>query len=784
MVAMASDAIFTGVEDSAPPGGAALQHGHWRRRNPLSSGVEGLERFLGAAGFDRAPWLAVAFAAGIAAWFDLANMGQWLALVALCLATGLLGAATIPPDGRLPFLRLSLILLPSAVALGCLTVWSKSEMVGAAPISRPMVTELTGEVLGREDQPAEDRVRLLLATREPETARPIVVRVNVPIAVARPEIVEGAVIRLRARLMPPSPPMLPGGYDFARTAWFGGISATGSALGEPAVVTPSTRYAGLPALQRRLSDHVHARLGGSPGGIAAAFASGDRGGIAKADEDAMRDAGLTHLLSVSGLHVSAVVAVIYFVAIRLLALWPWLALRVRLPILAAGAAAAAGVGYTLLTGAEVPTVRSCIGALLVLLALALGREPLSLRMLAVAAICVMLLWPEAVVGPSFQMSFGAVIAIVALHGSDPVRRFLAGRDEGWWTSGLRHLAMLLLTGVVIELALLPIGLFHFHKTGVYGAFANVIAIPLTTFVTMPLIGIALMLDIVGLGAPAWWLCGKSLELLLALAHWTAGQPGAVTRLPAIGGGAFVLFLAGALWLALWRGRVRLLGLIPAVLAGTSLILLRPPDLLISGDGHHVGIVEDGGNRLLMLRDSRDSFASETLTELAGMSGEVTALAEWPGARCSPEFCAVELARGGRTWRLLIGRSKDPVAERELAAACDLSDIVIADRWLPGSCRPQWLKADRNLLDRSGGLAIDLRSGRVATVAAEQGTHGWWNPKIRPARPPRQSLSRPETSPPETSRLDTSRPETETGQRPITSITGQNMQNTRPEKAHP
>jgi competence protein ComEC len=739
---MASDAIFTGVEDSAPPGGAALQHGHWRRRNPLSSGVEILERFLGAAGFDRAPWLAVAFAAGIAAWFGLANARQWLALVAACLGTGLLGAAVMRADGRLPFLRLSAILLPGAVALGCLTVWAKSEIVGAPAISRPLVAELTGEVLGREDQPAEDRVRLLLATRETETARPIVVRVNVPIGVVRSDMVEGAIIRLRARLMPPSQPMLPGGYDFARTAWFAGIAATGSALGEPVVVKPSAQHGGLAVLQRRLSEHVHAQLGGSPGGIASAFASGDRGGIAKADEDAMRDAGLTHLLSVSGLHVSAVIAVVYFVAIRLLALWPWLALRVRLPILAAGAAAAAGIGYTLLTGAEVPTVRSCIGALLVLLALALGREPLSLRMLAVAAICVMLLWPEAVVGPSFQMSFGAVIAIVALHGSDPVRRFLAGRDEAWWISGLRHLAMLLLTGVVIELALLPIGLFHFHKTGVYGAFANVIAIPLTTFVTMPLIGIALTLDIASIGAPAWWLCGKSLELLLALAHWTANRPGAVTRLPAVGDGPFVLFLAGALWLALWRGRVRLLGLIPAVAAAAMLTLLRPPDLLISGDGHHVGIVEAGGDRLLMLRDSRDSFASETLTELAGMSGEVSTLAEWPGARCSPEFCAVELLRGGRTWRLLIGRSKNPVTERELAAACDLSDIVIADRWLPRSCRPRWLKADRNLLDRSGGLAIDLTQGRVTTVAAEQGTHGWWSPRIRPARPSPQPLSPP------------------------------------------
>lgn len=727
MAIMASDASYTG-EDSASPMGAALQHGHWRRRIRLSSGLAALERFLGTAGFDRAPWMAVAFAAGIAAWFGLSNAGQWLALVALCSGIALLAAATFRVDGCFPFVRVALIVVPVAVALGCLTVWAKSSIVGAPPIARPVVAELTGVILGRQDQPAEQRVRLVLATREPESGRPIVVRINLPDKAAVPALAEGATIRLRARLMPPSPPMLPGSYDFARSAWFAGLSATGAALGEPTIVTPAPQTASLERLQRGLSDHIHARLDGSPGGIAAAFASGDRGGIARADEEAMRDSGLSHLLSVSGLHVSAVIAVVYFLAIKLLALWPWLTLRVRLPILAAGAAAAAGIGYTLLTGAEVPTVRSCIGALLVLLALALGREPLSLRMLAVAAICVMLLWPEAVVGPSFQMSFGAVIAIVALAGAEPIRRFTAPRDEPWWARGLRGMAMLLLTGVAIELALLPIGLFHFHKTGVYGAFANVIAIPLTTFVTMPLIGIALALDLVGAGAPAWWLCGKSLDLLLWIAHWTASRPGAVTRLPAIGDWAFVLFLFGALWLALWRGRVRLFGLIAVAVAVTSLALLRPPDLLISGDGHHVGIVEDGGERLLLLRGSRDSFASATLTELAGMSGEVTALAGWPGANCSPEFCAVELRRAGRTWRLLIGRNREPVAERQLAAACDLSDIVIADRWLPRSCRPKWLKADRNLLDRTGGLAIDLRRGRFATVAEQQGAHGWWRPR--------------------------------------------------------
>jgi competence protein ComEC len=393
-------------------------------------------------------------------------------------------------------------------------------------------------------------------------------------------------------------------------------------------------------------------------------------------------------------------------------------------LVAAASGALSGSFYTLLTGAEVPTVRSCIGAILVLAALALGREPLSLRMLAVAAFIVMLVWPEAVVSPGFQMSFASVIAIVSLHGAAPVRAFLAPRDEPWWLHSLRRLFMLLLTGIVIEIALMPIGLFHFHRAGVYGALANVIAIPLTTFVSMPLIGLALALDLFGAGAPAWWLAGKSLDGLLALAHWTASRPGAVTLLPAMGWGSIALFVAGGLWLALWRGRVRLAGLVPVVIGLLALAMLRPPDLLVSSDGHHVGIT-GVGNELLVLRDSRSDFARDNLTELAGMDGDVKLMADSPGARCNRDFCALELKRGGRDWRLLIGRGKDSVPERALAAACDRADIVIAERWLPRSCRPAMLKVDKSLLTRTGGLAIDLERGKLTTVAENQGQHGWW-----------------------------------------------------------
>lgn len=708
-----------------------MQHGPWRNRAELASGLRSIEAFLARSGFDRAPWLVVAFVAGIAAWFALPTQGLWLALLVGCgaLATGAL--TLLRAEGRYPYLRQALAAVALAVGLGCGHVWTKSELVGSPPIVRPQVALIAGTVLARQEQPAEGRVRLMLATRDPASGLAIKVRINVADRQDAPELRVGAIVRLRARLIPPAPPMLPGGYNFARAAWFQGIAATGSALGEIAVLKPGGD-GGLSGLKQSLSAHVRAALPGPGGTIAAAYASGDRGAISEADEEAMRNSGLTHLLSISGLHVSAVIAAGYVLILKLAALWPWLALRVRLPLVAAAGGALTGIGYTLLTGAEVPTVRSCIAALLVLTALALGREALSLRLVATAAFVVLVFWPEALVGPSFQMSFAAVIAIVALSGTERVRAFLAPREEGWLARAGRNLAMLLLTGLVIELALMPIGLFHFHQSGVYGALANVVAIPLTTFVSMPLIALALLLDSVGLGAPVWWLVGKSLEALLALAHFTASQPGAVTTMPAMGTGPFLLFVAGGLWLALWSRRVRLWGLVPAAMGLLSLTLLEPPDLLVSSDGRHVGLTGAFPGELLVLREGRGSYARETLLELAGMDGLTRSIDEWSGARCNVDLCLVNLARGGHDWTLLLTRTRDRFVERDLAAACERVDIVISDRWLPRSCRPRWLKADRRYLARSGGLAIDLDDGSIARVADSQGEHGWWQPP--PARP--------------------------------------------------
>uniref|UniRef100_UPI001BD307E4 ComEC/Rec2 family competence protein n=1 Tax=Sphingomonas sp. dw_22 TaxID=2721175 RepID=UPI001BD307E4 len=476
----------------------------------------------------------------------------------------------------------------------------------------------------------------------------------------------------------------------------------------------------------RLWATIQGRVGGGGGGIASALATGDQGAISEPDAEAMRRSGLAHLLSVSGLHVSAVTAAAMFVVLRLLALSPTLALRWRLPLVAAGAGALAAIGYTWLTGAEVPTIRSCAAALLVLLALSLGREAITLRLVAAGALVVLLLWPEALAGPSFQLSFAAVTAIVALHESPRIHGWFARREEGAGRRLLRNLGSLLLTGMAVELALMPIALFHFHQAGIYGALANIVAIPLTTFVIMPLEALALALDMAGLGGPVWWLTARALAFLLWLAHAAASAPGAVAALPAMPGGAYGLMVAGGLSIALWRTSARLAGLVPLALGAGWALLTPAPDLLVTGDGRHLAIrTADGG--MALLRDRAADYTRSMLGENSGADDDaLELLAERPEARCSADLCLVDVVAGARRWRVAATRSGYLVPWREMMAVCGAADIVVSERRLPRGCMPRWLKLDRGMLVRTGGVAVSFASGRVVTVR-KGGRHPWIDP---------------------------------------------------------
>jgi len=519
----------------------------------------------------------------------------------------------------------------------------------------------------------------------------------------------------------------PGAYSFARAAWFQRIGGSGRALDIVLLAPPAERgwRAWLADVRQRLAAHIRERTGGGgAGGIAAALVTGEQGAIPDADAEAMRRSGLAHLLSVSGLHLTAVVGGVVLATLKLLALSPTLALRLRLITIAAGAGALAGIAYTALTGAEVPTIRSCVAALFVLASIALGREALTLRLLALGALIVLLLWPESAVGASFQLSFAAIAAIVALHENPRVQALLGRRDEGALRRLARGLVGLLLTGLAVEIALAPIALFHFHRTGLYGAVANMVAIPLTTFVIMPLEALALTFDAIGLGAPFWRLTSRSLALLLWLAHATAAAPGSVALLPAIPRAAYGLIVLGGLWICLWRTRWRRWGLAPVAIGAAWALATPAPDILVTGDGRHL-VLRDEVGRLALLRPRAGDYVRDLLAELSGAEPDYYDLATLPRAACSSDLCVADLSRGGRRWRLLVTRSDRFVPWEGMVRACAEADIVVADRRLPRACAPRWLKADAAMLRRTGGLAISLGARpRVATVAALEGAHPW------------------------------------------------------------
>jgi competence protein ComEC len=543
----------------------------------------------------------------------------------------------------------------------------------------------------------------------------------------------GALISVRARLTAPPPMALPGTYDFARDAWFRGIGGVGQALG-PIKVKAQGGSRNLEDIRERLGGHIRSRVPGGAGGIATALATGDQNAVPEEDADAMRRSGLTHLLSVSGLHIAAVIGATMLLALKLLALSERLALRFNLVLVAAAAGAVAGIGYTLLTGAQVPTVRSCIVALLVLAGIALGREALSLRLLSVAALAILVFRPESLAGASFQLSFAAVTAIIALHSTSWARRTFMRRDEAVLARLGRGFLGMLATGLVVEVALIPLALYHFHKAGLYGIGANLIAIPLTTFVIMPLEAGALLLDGVGLGEPLWYLTGLSIRLLLWLAHSVGDAKGAVATLASIPGSAFAALICGGLWLALWNGRVRLWGLVPLVIGAAGAAAAPGPDLLITGDGKHLAIVSRDGTPAI-LRNRTGDFMRDVFAESSGFDGEPDMLEEARFADCSHDACLAYIARGGRSWRVLATRSSASIDWAELVHACAAADIVVSDRWLPSGCLPRWVKFDRRLLETTAGVAVFLApTPRIDSVAREVGEHPW-------AEPPRSATHR-------------------------------------------
>ena len=534
-----------------------------------------------------------------------------------------------------------------------------------------------------------------------------------------PPLEPGDRIRLRAFLMPPSPPVEPGGFDFARQAYFMQLGAVGYALGEPEVLAQAEARSwslALSALRQAIAERITEAVPGPSGAIGVALLVGLRGALPDQIWDEWAIAGIAHLLSISGLHLALVAGTLFFCARIALALAPPLALRLPTKKIAALLALIGAFGYLLISGAPVPTQRAFIMTALMLLAVMVDRNPFSMRLVAFAAFVVLLLEPETLLGASFQMSFGAVVALIAVYETGAAKRPAAAGGLDWRL--VMYVAGVALTTLVASAATTPFSIYHFSRFPTYGIVTNLIAVPLTGIWIMPWGMLGLLLIPLGLDGPCFMLMGYGIEVIIAAATFVAELPGAALAVPRPPLAALVATVLGGLWLCLWRTSWRRLGLLGLVLGLLLTVLQQRPDLLIDARGQIVAVRLDDG-RLALSPWKRDRWITESWLQDAGQDQG----AAWPesGGAAGPLRCdalGCVLQRDGQ----LVALAREPEAlEEDCARAALVISYPRIERCPNGTplIGPQ-------ALDRSGGLALwlDPAGIEILTVREVRGERPW------------------------------------------------------------
>ncbi|MBN4016496.1 ComEC/Rec2 family competence protein [Rhodospirillaceae bacterium AH-315-P19] len=669
-------------------------------------------------------WLPVGLGLGIAIYFSLGfEPPLW---VALLLGGGLFLGVVLLWNRGVWFM---LFLAISTIGIGFSAAKIRTFLV-AAPFleEETRMVPIEGRIAHFDVLPNGFRVTLNKPRIEgiaPE-ATPENVRIRLRRDQQRAPLRIGEWVRVRGMLLPPRAPTAPGNFDFQRHAFFKGLGAVGFAIGPlEAVAEENTDdrlfKSEVEKSRQWIFDRVVDVLPGQRGAVAAALMTGKRGAIAEDVWQAMRNSGLAHLLAISGLHIG-LVAGILFVAMRaLLALIEPLALRYHIKKWAAVVALFGAFGYLILSGGTVPTQRAFLMIGLVLLAVLLDRTGISMRLVAWAAVVILLLQPDTLLGASFQLSFAAVIALVAVY--EAIRRVWIRKKAAGGV--LRRVGLYLggvgLTTLVAGMATAPFAVQHFNRFAEYGLAANLVAVPITTLWIMPWAVLAFLLMPFGLEPLALVPMGWGVNAVIETAKMVAGWPGSVALLPSMTMAGLATFTLGGLWLCLWRQRWRYFGLV-GIAAGLATIgFYRPPDILVSENAKLFAVRADaGGYRFSSRRAAR--FSGRNWLRHAGE----TDVLPWPKEGKS-EDGQLACDSMGCIYRVR-GQMVALVFELgALAEDCTMADVVISR--VPvrdGVCRGVDVVIDRFDLWRKGTHAIwlDEEKVRVRNVRDMRGERPW------------------------------------------------------------
>lgn len=566
------------------------------------------------------PWAPVCMAVGIGAYFTI-NF-EPLPVVYLWLGSS---AAILALMAWRVHMLLSPVMMAFALALaGFCLAGLRAHQMAEPVLGWRYYGPVEGRIVGI-DRSSKDATRLTLdrvvLRNVPPDKTPARVRVSLHGNQGFIAPVAGLRVILSAHLSPPGGPVEPGGFDFQRHAWFLKLGAVGYTRSPALALAPPDGSQAVLAARLAISKRVQAVLPGEHGAFAAAIMTGDRSGIGQETLKALRVSNLAHLLAISGLHMGLLAGFV-FAAFRLgFAAVPAVGLRLPAKKISAVMALIVAAGYLVLSGGNVATERAFVMVAVALVAVLFDRRVLSLRAVALAALIVLILRPEALMGPGFQMSFAATTALVAVFGLMRDHQVLFG--PAW----LRPVMAVVISSFVAGLATAPLAAAHFNQIAHFGLLANLLSVPLMGVLVMPAAVVAALLMPFGLDWIALWLMGLGLRWILAVAHWVSELDGARGTVMSPDPVVLPMLALGMLFLMLWQGRARVLGLVPAALAFVLWAGTERPDVLISESGALVGVMTDAGRA--MSRERSDGFVASNWLENDGdPAQQISAAGRW------------------------------------------------------------------------------------------------------------------------------------------------------------
>jgi competence protein ComEC len=674
------------------------------------------------------PWIAVAYGIGILAAFaaDGPVSLAW-PLAAGGLAAGLAFALRGRP-----------IALPAFVAIAALFFGFAAALVRTGLVAAPVLPRTTIGPLGGFVESVEERrdggrlvIRVAALDRVAAAERPFRVRVTVR---SLGDVKPGDYVTGTARLLPPPEAARPGGYDFARDAYFRRIGAVGSVSGKLTAVEPppvprdlSLRLAAaLDRARNALTSRIADTIGGQAGAVAAALVTGKRGLIEEPTNDALRAAGIYHVVSISGLHMMLAAGAFFWIARALLALSPAAALGWPIKKLAALAGMGGATAYCIFSGSDVAAERSLLMILVMQGAILVDRPALSLRNLAISALIVLTREPEALLGPSFQMSYAAVAGLIALaewHRGG-ARAEPGGRLTAAFRWAVTFAVGVVATTLVASVATGPFATFHFQQIQPYGIIGNAATLPLVSLVVMPCAVLGVLAYPFGLDRPVWTVMGYGVEAMLRLAEWVAGLGGAIVTVPAFGTGVLLLLAATLLLATLPSGTLRPLALAPALLGLAAAAAGTRPDIYVARDGSGAAIRGREGRLVVVGRVSAFTIGQWLRADGDGRRPDEASVRA--GARCDPIGCTVPMP-DGRVVSYLEDR-------RGFGEDCGRAALVVS-RWsAPKGCGPA-LAIDRGFLAEHGATALRAMPSRFeVTTTRSQDDSRPWLARPAPRRP--------------------------------------------------